>query len=220
MTADPLDIDRLRREAETPILAGPSDVGEVADDLSAAFSDDVMFDWFLRADAKREAGRRRFFDELLRVVGRDQMRIDRPAHGGAAAVWLPFEAVGPVSLIDEIRLAPMILAATGLARVGRLLTLQNALKSRHPKDRPHAYLWFLGVRPEAQGHGVGSRLLRVAAERLDTAAMPAYLETQTERNVALYRRHGFEVTSEFRARRNSPPMWAMWRDPRAPEISV
>ena len=213
--APPLDIDRLRREAEAPVLASAAELGAVVDDLSDAFADDVMFAWFMRGDLHRGAGRRRFFDELLRVVGRDKMRIDRPAHGGAAAVWLPFEAVGPVSLIDEIRLAPMILAATGLSRVGRLLAVQNALERRHPKRPPHAYLWFLGVRRDAQGHGVGSRLLRIACERLDAQKLPAYLETQTERNVGLYRRHGFEVTSKFHARRDSPPMWTMWREPSA-----
>ena len=212
-----IDAERLRREAETPVRGVAADLDGVADDLSDAFAGDVMFDWFLRADKRRDAGRRRFFGELLKVVGRDKMRVDRPAHGGAAAVWLPFEAVGPVSLIDELRLAPMILAATGLARVGRLLAVQGALESRHPKRPPHAYLWFLGVRREAQGHGIGTRLLRAACERLDAERMAAYLETQTERNIALYRRHGFEVTSEFRARRDSPPMWTMWRDPRAPD---
>jgi len=209
-----MDVERLRREAETPTLAGPGDLDAVVDDLSDSFAGDRMFEWFLRSDSRRDAGRRRFFDELLRVVGRDKMRIDRPAHGGAAAVWLPFEAVGPVPLIEELRLAPMILAATGLSRVGRLLALQNALESRHPKRPPHAYLWFLGVRREAQGRGIGSCLLRVACRRLDAARMPAYLETQNERNVALYRRHGFEVTSEFHARRDSPPMWTMWREAR------
>jgi ribosomal protein S18 acetylase RimI-like enzyme len=87
------------------------------------------------------------------------------------------------------------------------------MDKHHPMKRRHAYLWFLGVRPEAQGRGVGSRLLKVATDRLDAAAEPAYLETQTERNVGLYRRHGFEVISEHRARPDAPMMWSMWRDP-------
>ncbi len=91
------------------------------------------------------------------------------------------------------------------------------MDKHHPTDRPHAYLWFLGVTPEAQGHGVGSRLLQHASARLDANGEPAYLETQTERNVALYRRHGFEVISEHRCRSDAPMMWSMWRDPQAVE---
>ena len=105
--------------------------------------------------------------------------------------------------------------ATGWSRIPRLLALQAAIDRHHPEGRKHAYLWFLGVRPEAQGLGVGSRLLRAASSRLDATGMPAYLETQTERNVALYRRHGFEVVSEFRARHDAPPQWGMWREPRS-----
>ncbi len=40
-----------------------------------------------------------------------------------------------------------------------------------------------------------------------------FLETSTETNVALYRRHGFEVIGEYWVRPDSPPSWAMWREP-------
>jgi ribosomal protein S18 acetylase RimI-like enzyme len=79
-------------------------------------------------------------------------------------------------------------------------------------DRPHAYLWFLGVTPEAQGRGVGSRLIKAKLDVLDQADTPAFLETATERNVAFYRRHGFDVLSEYRAEGNAPRIWAMWRE--------
>jgi ribosomal protein S18 acetylase RimI-like enzyme len=193
--------------------ARAADLTGVIDDLDAAFAGDVMFDWFLRDDDRRDLGRRSFFDALIRHVAFGTARIERPASGGAAAVWMPPEATGPISLLKELRVAPAILRAVGLARVPRILALQSAIDAHHPKSRPYAYLWFLGVHPQAQGMGVGSRLLQVATRRLDEAGLPAYLETQTRRNVALYRRHGFEVTAEFHARADSPPMWGMWREP-------
>ncbi len=209
-----LDIAQLPREAETPMDARAADLSGVIGDLDAAFAGDIMFDWFLRDDGRRDAGRRRFFDALIRNVAFGTARIERPASGGAAAVWMPPAATGPISLLKELRVAPAILHATGLARVPRILALQSAIEQHHPKNRPYAYLWFLGVRPQAQGMGVGSRLLRAATCRLDAARLGAYLETQTRRNVALYRRHGFEVTAEFHAREDAPPMWGMWREPR------
>ena len=193
--------------------AGAADLSDVIDDLDAAFADDVMFDWFLRDDSRRDEGRRGFFDALIRHVAFGPARIDRPASGGASAVWMPPEATGPISLLTEMRLAPAILRATGLSRAMRILALQSGIEQHHPKNRPYAYLWFLGVRPQAQGMGVGSRLLRSATRRLDTMGLGAYLETQTRRNVALYRRHGFEVTAEFHVRADAPPMWGMWREP-------
>lgn len=126
---------------------------------------------------------------------------------------MPFEFVGPTPFIEELRSLPVMLRATGLARFGRLAAMRSDMDRHHPMDRRHAYLWFLGVRPEAQGRGIGSRLLKAATDRLDAAREAAYLETQTERNVGLYRRHGFEVLSEHRARADAPMMWSMWRDP-------
>lgn len=208
-----MDIEAMRRGAEAPVVAGVADLPAVAADLADAFTDDVMFDWFLRADAKREAAQARFFRLVAQLGHRQGGRIERPACGGGVAIWMPFEAAGPMSLIDELRALPVLLNATGLARFGRLMAVREDMDKHHPMDRPHAYLWFLGVTRAAQGHGVGSRLLQVATRRLDAARQPAYLETQTERNLALYRRHGFEVISEHRPRRDSPMLWSMWREP-------
>ncbi len=208
-----MDIEAMRREAEAPSTASESDLDAVAADLADAFTDDVAFDWFLRDDDKRIDARLRFFRLIVRMGAASGGRIERPAGGGAAAIWMPFEALGPLPLRDELRAFPVLLNATGLARFGRLLALRADMDKHHPMARPHAYLWFLGVTHAAQGHGVGSRLLRVATDRLDASARPAYLETQTERNLALYRRHGFEVISEHRPRPDGPMLWSMWREP-------
>jgi ribosomal protein S18 acetylase RimI-like enzyme len=208
-----MDIEAMRREAEAPSIADEDDLDAVAADLADAFTDDVAFDWFLRDDDKRIDARLRFFRLIVRMGAASGGRIERPSGGGAAAIWMPFEALGPLPLRDELRAFPVLLNATGLARFSRLLALRADMDKHHPMERPHAYLWFLGVAHAAQGHGVGSRLLKVATDRLDADARPAYLETQTERNLALYRRHGFEVISEHRPRPDGPMLWSMWREP-------
>ena len=208
-----MDLEALRRGAEAPVQATAADLPAVAADLADAFADDVMFDWFMRPDDRRDAARLKFFNFIVRHMAFASGRIERPAVGGAAAVWLPFDALGPTPLATELRALPTLLFATGLARFSRLAALRETMDKHHPMDRPHAYLMFLGVARAAQGHGVGSRLLKVGTDRLDTAGLPAYLETQTERNIALYRRHGFEVTSENRPAPGAPPLWSMWREP-------
>jgi ribosomal protein S18 acetylase RimI-like enzyme len=201
----------MRRGAEAPEIATPADAEAVARDLSDSFHDDPMVSWFMRTDSRRDAARLGFFRFLIGTAF-PMARIDRPAGGGAAAVWLPFEWLQPTPILSELASLPVMLRTTGLARVGRLSAVRRDMDAHHPMDRPHAYLWFLGVTPAAQGHGIGSRLLAAAAARLDAAGQPAYLETATERNVALYRRHGFDVISEHRARADAPVMWSMWRE--------
>lgn len=61
---------------------------------------------------------------------------------------------------------------------------------------PHYYLFALGVSPSAQGRGVGGLLLKEMLARIDAERAAAYLETQKEKNVGLYRKFGFEVTAQ------------------------
>ena len=211
-----MDIDALRKAAETPVTAGPGDLADVAQTLSDAFAVDPHMTWFMREDAGRDAARLAFFREVIVKEAARVARIDRPAGGGAAAIWLPFEWLGPQPLLTELRILPTILRATGLERLGRVLAIRKDMDAHHPMDRRHAYLWFLGVAPSAQGRGIGSALLRAANARLDAEGLPAYLETGTTRNVALYERHGFSVISEHKARPDAPPMWSMWREPATP----
>ena len=210
-----MDVEIMRREAEAPSLAGLADVEGVAADLADAFTDDPAFDWFLRDDAKRAEAFLRFFRFIVRTAVSQGARIERPACGGSAAVWLPYEKLGPLPLGVELRAFPVLLGATGLARFGRLTRMRAYMDEHHPMERRHAYLWFLGVTHAAQGHGVGSRLLKFATERLDAEGLPAYLETQNERNVSLYTRHGFEVIHEGRPPPDGPKLWSMWREPAA-----
>lgn len=212
-----MDLEALRRDADSPTTAARSQIFETAGDLAAAFVDDPLFNWFMRADDRRHTARERFFRVVLKEIAFPDGRIQRPASGGAAAVWIPSDKLGGQPLHRELRGLPMLLNATGLSRFGRLVALRKAMDASHPMATPHEYLWFLGVRPEAQGHGVGSRLLQAETARLDAQERAAFLETATPRNVPLYQRHGFEVMTEYRPAPDAPLVWAMWREPRAAE---
>jgi GNAT superfamily N-acetyltransferase len=212
-----LDIELMRRSAEAPEVADAAGAQAAAADLTAAFVADPLFDWFTRTDARRNEARLAFFKHLMRelIVGTGQ--VMRPTNGGAAAVWMPSESLGPNPLIKEIQALPVLFGLTGWARFNRLLILREVMDKHHPMDRPHDYLWFLGVTPEAQGHGVGSRLIKSRTDHLDAIGRPAFLETATEPNVRLYTRHGFKVIGEYRPGVDGPNNWAMWRDPQPVE---
>ena len=87
----------------------------------------------------------------------------------------------------------------------------HEMGAHHP-DQPHWYLPVIGTQPDMQGQGHGSALLRPVLEICDRTGVPAYLEATTERNRALYARHGFVATAEIRAA-DCPPLTAMVRRP-------
>ncbi|MBI1198873.1 MAG: GNAT family N-acetyltransferase [Phenylobacterium sp.] len=209
-----IDPEVIRRQAETPTTPGQGELSAVADDYVAAFADDPVLGWLLRDDAGRPYALRDFFNLIVQVTRSQKAEIQRPACGGAAALWVRSEHLDGLGFADEARIVLTLLGACGLARVPRALAVREAMDAHHPTDRPHDYLYFLGVRPEYQGLGVGSRLLRARTERLDAERRPAFLETGNERTLSLYRSHGFEVIDQYRPRGDGPQMWALWREPR------
>jgi len=95
----------------------------------------------------------------------------------------------------------------------RALDLGALLTDRHPKA-PHAHLVFLGVRPDRQGRGLGSAILKRTLADVDAQRLGAYLETAAESNVRLYQRFGFEVSATLRCPPDGPTFWTMWRPAR------
>jgi ribosomal protein S18 acetylase RimI-like enzyme len=196
----------MQIDIETDIrAAGPADLGVTARNLAAAFQDDPIFAWCV-PDARR---RRRILPAFFELVGRNlgggAGQIDLTDAG--AAMWAP---PGIPAVTDDAAAA----FEAGMVELfgedaGRTFELIAVMEEHHPHDE-HAYLWFLGVEPQRQGRGIGSRLLRHGLDLADRTARPAYLEATSEDNVRLYVRHGFEIVRELRAA-GSPPLTAMWR---------
>jgi ribosomal protein S18 acetylase RimI-like enzyme len=130
------------------------------------------------------------------------------------ATWLPPGAF-PLSLGRQLRVLPDMvrILATAPRSTRRLVQFTTNVTKRHPKQ-PYWYLENVGVEPAAQGLGIGTRLLEPVLSLADAAGQPCYLETQTERNVAWYRKLGFEVRdSEVSCTPGGPPNWTMIRHP-------
>lgn len=189
------------------VRALPDDLLDLAGVLARAFYDDPVFRHLLPDDASRLTRSETFFHRMAlhMCAPHDEIHTTHP-HAGAA-LWLPPGASQP-SLWQQLRYLPTMARVTrrGLPRALRCRTLMEEV---HPHE-PHWYLWFLGVEPSYQGAGVGSTLLRAMLERCDADGTPAYLEATSERNAALYERHGFEVTGEI-VLPDGPTMWPMWR---------
>jgi ribosomal protein S18 acetylase RimI-like enzyme len=192
--------------------ATPADVPALVGSLARAFLDDPVMCWIQPDERRRAAGLRTFFSIQLRQVFVPHGEVWMAGPHGAAALWAP-PGAPPPRWRDALRLAPM-LPHLG-RRVVRALRLLALVERHHPYDRPHWYLGVLGTDPPLQRRGLGSAVLAPVLERCDSEGVGAYLESSKEANLAFYRRHGFEVTGELRAPGGGPPLWLMWRDPRA-----
>jgi GNAT superfamily N-acetyltransferase len=189
--------------------ATATDVPRLASTMARAFYDGpVVGDWCM-PDASRRGERleRGFRLSLERIYLRHGECYASDSVAGAA-FWLPPDTWG-LGAMEQVRLAARMAAihARGVPRILRVLAY---LEARHPHE-PHYYLAFVGVQPEGQGRGIGSALLAPVLECCDRDGVPAYLEATSERNLALYERHGFEVVETLRLPKGGPPVWRMWR---------
>ncbi len=197
-------------------LARGDESERVAEVLHDAFADEAGLNYWLRQGGRKEAARRGFFAAAVRDAVHPKRELWLAQADSApvgAAIWLgPGHKAYDFSLAQQISMAPLLWRIAGLRGSLRGLHLGERLNALHP-HAPHAHLVFLGVAPQAQGLGIGSAILKATLAGLDVGAMPALLEATSERNVALYQRHGFEVVEHLRAR--DLDVRIMWRTPRA-----
>jgi ribosomal protein S18 acetylase RimI-like enzyme len=88
--------------------------------------------------------------------------------------------------------AQLAVSVIGLSRVGQVLGRESKIKSFHPKE-PFAYLWFIGVKSDMQGKGIGGALLNELIAWYSDQKRPIYLETSVDLNLPWYKYHGFEI---------------------------
>jgi ribosomal protein S18 acetylase RimI-like enzyme len=93
---------------------------------------------------------------------------------------------------EKLRMIPAMVKGLGLLSSVKVGSWMAAWSKRDPPE-PHIHLGPIGVAPEAQGRGVGRRLMERYCEELDRAAIAGYLETDRPENVDFYKRFGFRL---------------------------
>lgn len=206
-------IERPRPDGSDIRRMTSADLAPVARSLAQAFEHDPHFSWIVRDEARRlkrlEDGFGVFMSRLW--LPHDHGYTHARLIGGA--LWMP-PGTWNVGLLKQLRLAPGTVRALR-GDTPRLLKALNFIERKHPRAPDHWYLPIIGVAPVWQGRGFGAALMRPMLERCDRDRAPAYLEASTPRNRALYERHGFEVMEECRYADDGPPLWMMWREPKA-----
>jgi GNAT superfamily N-acetyltransferase len=191
-------------------LAAPFQLLQVAEVLAAAFEADPVASWVIPNPARRFAVMRDFFHVGLAHMWLPEGLVYTVDPVVAAGIWMP-PGTADLTEAQLARLLPALEHALG-DDFPTLETLMACMDEHHPRT-PHYYLAFLGTRPAWQSQGYGSALLQPGLERADAAGLPAYTEATSERNRALYARHGFAYLGPLVVH-GGPTLHRMWREPR------
>lgn len=186
--------------------ASPAEIAALSAVLAEAFAGYAWTRWTVdseRREARIGAIQRIYLEHLALPHG----EVWADADLCAVAVLLPpsLAELTPAPLTPELqeRLA--------------FLHGESVRNLEFPLPQPPAGSWTLatiGVAPQVQGSGLGTRLMEsMLAAGPDRAIA---LETSAESNVAFYRRFGFEVWAVSEMPGGGPPVWSMLRDPDGP----
>ena len=218
--------------------ATPADFPRIAHSMAAAFFDNPITIWHVPDESRRLKVMSDFFTVLLDdVYTRFGLVSTNVGDVASGAIWIaqdtqegrrpmpglpllecqtcntprapgrvPRNMVVPPDTSAQLDVA----LAVVFRDFPRTFELFELFDAHHPQD-PHYYLQFIGVRPEHQGTGIGSALLRAVLDRCDLEGVAAYLEAD-ERSKLLYLKHGFEAIGQLRLSKG-PIVFPMWRAP-------
>jgi ribosomal protein S18 acetylase RimI-like enzyme len=176
------------------VQASEADRDRVVDTVVAAFRADPAFRYFFPDDATYDEHAATYAGYLFdRRVSRGTVWV---VEGGAAVtMWDP---PGGGAAASTLELPP--------EPVARLDHFHAVVEAALPAD-PFWYLGVAATHPECAGRRWGRSLMATGLVRAAEAGLPAYLETASPRNVAIYRSVGWEVASTLDAA--GLPVWVM-----------
>ena len=183
------------------------DINAVIDALKLAFVSDPVARWFWPDSPTYLSN---FFRFAIAFGGKafDQKSAYYVGNYSGAALWLP-HGVDP----DFDTMMAIMQTTSSKESQSDGPEVFEKMSSFHPNE-PHWYLPILGVDPLYHGKGFGTALMEHATAILDKENTLAYLESSNERNISLYKRHGFELLGTIQAN-TSPSIFPMIRKPKS-----
>lgn len=193
MIADPDGLTRLN-EADTELAAAQ---------LSQAFQNYPVFIYVYPDDNERKDKLPHFFKSMVhKGLQQGEVYATSAAMEGVA-VWLPPGIGGGLSGAFEVDRE----AYERFSYYGQCV---YAVREEHAPAQ-HWFLELIGVVPEYQGKGFAGRLLGPMLDRMDREHLPCYLDTEIEKNVALYEHYGFRVLDDTIVPKTTVRSWGMLR---------
>jgi len=181
--------------------------------LGRAFTEYELLRYYFQDEAERHAVAVTFGFVALSVCLKYGEAYASSAKMEGVAAWLP-PGKAPFGGWQVIRTVPLsVLFKFGRQGAIRMQAYGRYIDNMHRKlvPYPHWYLQIIGVDPAYQGQGFSSQLVRPMLECIDREHLPCFLETNTEKNVAIYQRFGFGIVSVDKIQGTELTSFAMLR---------
>ena len=218
-------MDKLVRKIEIPLakkaiekaglyIVQKKDLGRLAEVAADAYIDYPLHNWFTKGKYDFKASKLLMEISLKTMTEDAVIYADSDQINGFAA-WLPFGFTGNKAIPFLLSGGLKLILHSGFGIINRLSAYEDyamGLKKEYT-DNYDWYLFNLSVKKDAQGKGIASKLMRPMLQFCDDERMVAYLETNKESNVGLYRHYGFDLMKEELIPKTPVMHYAMVRKP-------
>ena len=218
-------MDKLVRKIEVPLakkaiekaglyLVQKKDLGRLAEVAADAYKDYPLHNWFTNGKYDFTASKL-IMQISLRTMTEDAVIYADSEEINGFAVWLPFGFTGSKTFPFLANGGMSLILHSGPGIIGRLLTYETYAMNLKKEftDNYDWYLYNLSIKQSAQGKGLASKLMRPMLAFCDAEKMVAYLETNKESNVGLYRHYGFDLMREELIPKTPVTHYSMVRHP-------
>ena len=219
-------MDKLVRKIEVPLAKNAiesaglypvqkKDLDRLAEIAADAYKDYPLHNWF--TNGKYDAVASKLIMQIsLKTMTEDAVIYADSEEMNGFAVWLPFGFSGSKTMPFLINGGLKLILHSGPGIIGRLLTYENYARNLKKEftDNYDWYLYNLSIKKEAQGKGIASKLMRPMLQFCDAERMVAYLETNKEGNVGLYKHYGFDLMKEELIPKTPVMHYSMVRSPK------
>jgi len=187
-----------RRGDIVPVVE--SQIGQAAAILGRAFQNDPLMLYAIPDAAERARMLPEFYIRMLRFGILAGEVYTTAGAMEAVALWLPPDVQWTRERVQAAGLHELssVIGADAIARFREVVGHEAQARERDMTE-PYWYLLLLGVEPALQGRGLGGELIAPMIQRAHREGVPCYVETENPRNVAFYRRHGFELIVDGQA---------------------
>ena len=219
-------MDKLVRKIEIPLakkvieraglyLVTEKDLDRLAEVAADAYQGYPLHEWFTNGKYDMKTSK------LLMLVTLKTMTKDAVIYADSEelngfAVWLPQGFTGNKALPFLLNGGLGLFLHAGIGFFLRLLAYENYSMGLKKEFTDHFdwYLFNLSIKKEAQGKGIASKLMRPMLQFCNDEKMVAYLETNKECNVGLYKHYGFDLMKEEFIPKTPVTHYAMVRQPK------
>lgn len=180
---------------------------KVVNIITKTFEHNPGVNWMLSAKGNRIKKIKRLADyAFIKCYNRNGVLISTNGKGVALFYRSDKKKFSLQEIYYEIRFGLFSIKPSKLRGV---LQRESYRKSKHPKNEPYYYFWFLGVLKEGANAGfeLNNELINIASKE----GIPIYLETSVERNKLIYERIGYETYDYWQDDAKGIKFWFMKR---------